>query len=79
MRWTAAETAAVFPAVGRAAGGNFQEAANDGTPFDPHRAAVTEPEDFRYAGTGHGIKFFLVSFSFKKKKQGGKFGWFSAV
>ncbi len=34
---------------------------------DTHRAAVTEPEDFRYAGTVYALKFFLPTFSFKKK------------
>ncbi len=38
------------------------------------RTTVTEPEDYRQAGTGHAIKFFWASFSFKKKTL--LFGYF---
>jgi len=35
--------------------------------FDSVRTAVTEPEGCRYAGTVYALKFFLPTFSFKKK------------
>ncbi len=36
-------------------------------PLDENHTLVTEPEDYRIAGTEHAAKFFLPTFSFKKK------------
>jgi len=37
--------------------------------FVPEKGSmnVTEPEDYRQAGTWYALKFFLLTFSFKKK------------